>query len=200
MSGRRHNSAEDPVTSPPRRQSFSQFAGIARSDSQSAGIDHNYLQAQRTLRPYIPNHLRRFPRVRTRTGSTESSTGSRLSSKNLRATSLGCSLRAATMVVRDSPISDRCGVPGRGWSYRRATAVVISRVSGAPTLTWCQGRQAFHNQRSRAWRDSPFDTRLISASVRWRTEGFRLRRPQPKAGCSAPEIVRRTANLAQSYY
>lgn len=191
--------AEDPVTSPPRRQSFSQFAGIARSDSQSSGWIIIICKRSAPLGPTYPITLAGSLGSEQELAPQNQALALGFRQKP-RATSLGCSLRAATMVVRYSPTSDRCGVPGRGWSYRPATAVVISRVSGGSTLTGRQGRQAFIIKGLEHGATCTFDTRLISASVRWRTEGFRLRRLQPKAGCSAPEIIRRTANLAQSYY
>lgn len=191
--------AEDPVTSPPRRQSFSQFAGIARSDSQSSGWIIIICKRNAPLGPTYPVTL---------AGSLGSE--QELAPQN-QALALGFRQKPAGNVswlfIKSGHHGGSLLTDLRSMRRARERLVLPAGNSGRdlPSLRWSDADRAprstsVHNQRSRAWRDLPFDTRLISASVRWRTEGFRLRRLQPKAGCSAPEIIRRTANLAQSYY
>ncbi|MCK1738333.1 hypothetical protein IVA79_31165 [Bradyrhizobium sp. 138] len=132
VSTARHN-AEDPVTSPPRRQSFSQFAGIARSDSHSAGSIIIICKRYAPLGPHtqspaqVPsgNNKNWLHRIKHRLSTFV---------KIVRAVSLGCSLRAATNggpLLTD--LRDRWGVPGRGWSYRRATKPG-SATQGGPII------------------------------------------------------------------
>lgn len=109
------------MTSPPRRQSFSQFAGIARSDSHSAGSIIIICKRYAPLGPHtqspaqVPsgNNKNWLHRIKHRLSTFVKIVG---------AASLDCSLRAATNgdpLLTD--LRDRWGVPGRGWSYRRAT-------------------------------------------------------------------------------
>lgn len=191
--------AEDPVTSPPRRQSFSQFAGIARSDSQSAGSIIIICKRNAPLGPTYPI---------TCAGSLGSE--QELAPQNqhwLSAFVKKPQGNVSWLFIKSGHHGGSLLTDLRSMRRARERLVLPAGNSGRdlPSLWWSDADRvprstSVHNQRSRAWRDSPFDTRLISASVRWRTEGFRLRRLQPKAGCSAPEIIRRTANLAQSYY
>jgi hypothetical protein len=121
------------LTNPPRRQSFSQLLALR-------GVDQNYL-AQGALRTPHSQSPAQVPRVRTRTVSTESGTGSRLRQKRqgnvswwftASATTSGRSLLTDLRDRRHARV---------GWSYRSAAAVVISRLCGGPTLTGCQGRK-----------------------------------------------------------
>lgn len=83
------------MTSPPRRQSFSQFAGIARSDSHSAGSIIIICKRYAPLGPHtqspaqVPsgNNKNWLHRIKHRLSTFV---------KIVRAASLGCSLRAAT--------------------------------------------------------------------------------------------------------
>ncbi|MGY4412386.1 hypothetical protein ACVWW4_004122 [Bradyrhizobium sp. LB7.1] len=114
---------------------------ISRSDLAPRGVDQNYL-AQGTLRtPHSQSPAQVPP---SENENCLHGIRHRLSAfvKNVRATSLGGSLRAPPpAAVRYSPTSEIGGMPGVGWSYRSAAAVVISRLCGGPTLTGWQGRK-----------------------------------------------------------
>ncbi|MET4222735.1 hypothetical protein ABIB00_007975 [Bradyrhizobium sp. LB14.3] len=137
------------LTNPPRRQSFSQFAGISRSDLALRGVDQNYL-AQGSLRtPHSQSPAQVPP---SENENCLHGIRHRLSAfvKNVRATSLGGSLRAPPpAAVRYSLTSEIGGMPGVGWSYRSAAAVVISRLCGVRSLTGGQGRK--RQSCSRGW-------------------------------------------------